>query len=114
MAAGRERRSTATTIGGLVATNEAGPLRHRFGTPRDLLIGVTLALADGRLVKSGGTVVKNVAGYDLGRFISGSLGTLAVDRGRHVQAGAAGGGRRSRCALPLRERGGDGGGVPRR
>jgi glycolate oxidase FAD binding subunit len=67
-----------TTIGGLVATNEAGPLRHRFGTPRDLLIGVTLALADGRLVKSGGVVVKNVAGYDLGRFVSGSLGTMAV------------------------------------
>jgi glycolate oxidase FAD binding subunit len=68
----------ATTIGGLIATNEAGPLRYRFGTPRDLLIGVTLALADGRLVKSGGVVVKNVAGYDLGRFISGSLGTIAV------------------------------------
>ena len=66
------------TIGGLVATNEAGPFRHRFGTPRDLLIGVTLALPDGRLVKSGGTVVKNVAGYDLGRLISGSMGSLAV------------------------------------
>jgi len=68
----------ATTIGGLIATNDAGPLRHRFGTPRDLLIGVTLALTDGRLVKSGGVVVKNVAGYDLGRFLSGSLGSLAV------------------------------------
>jgi glycolate oxidase FAD binding subunit len=67
-----------TTVGGLVATNESGPFRHRFGTPRDLLIGVTLALADGRLVKSGGTVVKNVAGYDLGRLISGSMGQLAV------------------------------------
>ena len=66
------------TVGGLVATNESGPFRHRFGTPRDLLIGVTLALPDGRLVKSGGTVVKNVAGYDLGRLISGSLGSLAV------------------------------------
>ena len=66
------------TIGGLVATNESGPFRHRFGTPRDLLIGVTLALPDGRLVKSGGTVVKNVAGYDLGRLISGSMGSLAV------------------------------------
>ena len=66
------------TIGGLIATNESGPLRHRYGTPRDLLIGVTLALADGRVVKAGGTVVKNVAGYDLGRFMSGSLGTLAV------------------------------------
>jgi glycolate oxidase FAD binding subunit len=67
-----------TTVGGLVATNESGPFRHRFGTPRDLLIGVTLALADGRTVKAGGTVVKNVAGYDLGRLISGSMGQLAV------------------------------------
>jgi len=65
------------TIGGLIATNEAGPLRHRYGTPRDLLIGITLALTDGRLVKSGGHVVKNVAGYDLGKLVSGSYGTLA-------------------------------------
>jgi glycolate oxidase FAD binding subunit len=65
------------TIGGIVATNDCGPLRHRFGTPRDLLIGVTLALADGRVVKAGGTVVKNVAGYDLGRLVSGSYGSLA-------------------------------------
>jgi glycolate oxidase FAD binding subunit len=66
------------TIGGLVATNDAGPLRHRFGTPRDLLIGVTLALTDGRIIKAGGHVVKNVAGYDLGRLMSGSFGTLAA------------------------------------
>ena len=66
------------TIGGLVATNDSGPLRHRFGTPRDRLLGVTLAMTDGRLVKAGGTVVKNVAGYDLGRLISGSFGTLAA------------------------------------
>jgi glycolate oxidase FAD binding subunit len=66
------------TLGGIVATNDAGPLRHRYGTPRDLLIGVTLALADGRLVKAGGTVVKNVAGYDLGRLVSGSFGSLAA------------------------------------
>lgn len=68
----------SATIGGLVATNDAGPLRHRHGTPRDLLIGVTLALTDGRLVKAGGTVVKNVAGYDLGKLVSGSFGTLAA------------------------------------
>jgi len=66
------------TIGGIVASNDAGPMRHRYGTPRDLLIGVNLAMADGRLVKAGGHVVKNVAGYDLGRLISGSFGTLAV------------------------------------
>lgn len=66
------------TIGGIVATNDAGPLRHRYGTPRDLLIGMTLALADGRIVKAGGHVVKNVAGYDLGKLVSGSFGSLAA------------------------------------
>jgi len=66
------------TIGGIIATNDAGPMRHRFGTPRDLLIGVTLAMTDGRLVKAGGMVVKNVAGYDLGKLVSGSHGTLAA------------------------------------
>jgi glycolate oxidase FAD binding subunit len=68
----------AATIGGVVATNDSGPSRHRFGTPRDLLIGVTLALTDGRLVKAGGHVVKNVAGYDLGKLVSGSFGTLGA------------------------------------
>ena len=71
-------RSSSATIGGIIATNDAGPMRHRFGTPRDLLIGVTLAMTDGRLVKAGGTVVKNVAGYDLGKLVSGSHGTLAA------------------------------------
>jgi glycolate oxidase FAD binding subunit len=66
------------TIGGIVATNDSGPLRHRYGTPRDLLIGMTLALTDGRIVKTGGTVVKNVAGYDLGKLMSGSFGTLGA------------------------------------
>ena len=68
----------AATIGGIVATNDSGPVRHRFGTPRDLLIGVTLALTDGRIVKAGGHVVKNVAGYDLGKLVSGSFGTLGA------------------------------------
>ena len=68
----------STTVGGMLATNDSGPLRHRFGTPRDLLIGVTLALTDGRVVKSGGTVVKNVAGYDLGKLVTGSYGALAA------------------------------------
>lgn len=68
----------AATVGGIVATNDAGPLRHRYGTPRDLLIGITLVLADGRQVKAGGHVVKNVAGYDLGKLVSGSFGSLAA------------------------------------
>lgn len=67
-----------TTVGGAVATNDAGPLRHRYGTPRDLLIGIRLATADGRLVKAGGNVVKNVAGYDLGKLVSGSFGSFAA------------------------------------
>lgn len=66
------------TIGGMLATNDAGPAQHRFGTPRDLLIGVQLATTDGRLVKAGGNVVKNVAGYDLGKLVTGSFGSLAV------------------------------------
>lgn len=68
----------SATIGGLIATNDSGPLRHRYGTPRDLLIGITLAMTDGRLVKSGGHVVKNVAGYDLAKLVSGSFGTIAA------------------------------------
>jgi len=67
-----------STIGGAIATNDSGPLRHRYGTPRDLLIGIRLALADGRLIKAGGNVVKNVAGYDIGKLISGSHGSLAA------------------------------------
>jgi glycolate oxidase FAD binding subunit len=66
------------TIGGAIATNDSGPLRHRYGTPRDLLIGVKFAMTDGRLVSAGGNVVKNVAGYDLGRLVSGSFGSLAA------------------------------------
>jgi glycolate oxidase FAD binding subunit len=67
-----------STIGGAIATNDSGPLRHRYGTPRDLLIGIRLALADGRLIKAGGNVVKNVAGYDVGRLMTGSHGSLAA------------------------------------
>jgi len=67
-----------STVGGAVATNDTGPLRHRYGTPRDLLIGIRLATTDGRLVKAGGNVVKNVAGYDLGRLVSGSFGSFAA------------------------------------
>ena len=66
------------TIGGILAANDSGPLRLRFGSLRDLIIGVTLALPDGTLAKSGGKVVKNVAGYDLPKLATGSLGTLGV------------------------------------
>lgn len=66
------------TIGGILATNDSGALRTRFGSLRDLIIGVTLALPDGTLAKSGGKVVKNVAGYDLPKLATGSLGTLGV------------------------------------
>jgi glycolate oxidase FAD binding subunit len=65
------------TIGGCIAGNLSGPLRHRFGAPRDLVLGVTLVLADGTIVNAGGTVVKNVAGYDLGKLVCGSHGRLA-------------------------------------
>jgi glycolate oxidase FAD binding subunit len=66
------------TIGGVLATNDSGPLRHRHGTPRDQLIGIRLATIDGRVVKAGGEVVKNVAGYDLGKLVTGSHGALAA------------------------------------
>jgi len=66
------------TIGGILATNDSGPLRHRYGTPRDLVIGTEVATADGVLAKSGGQVVKNVAGYDLSKLLAGSFGSLAA------------------------------------
>jgi glycolate oxidase FAD binding subunit len=70
--------SHLATIGGVIATNDSGPRRHRYGTPRDLIIGIEIALADGRTAKAGGRVVKNVAGYDLSKLLCGSLGSLAV------------------------------------
>jgi glycolate oxidase FAD binding subunit len=66
------------TVGGAIATNAAGPERLRYGAARDLVLGVTVALADGSLVRGGGKVVKNVAGYDLTRLFTGSWGTLGV------------------------------------
>jgi glycolate oxidase FAD binding subunit len=65
------------TIGSCLAGSLSGPLRHRFGAPRDLVLGVTLVLADGTIVNAGGKVVKNVAGYDLGKLVCGSRGRLA-------------------------------------
>jgi glycolate oxidase FAD binding subunit len=66
------------TIGGVIATGAAGALRFRYGSPRDLLIGITVVRADGTVAKSGGKVVKNVAGYDLGKLYAGSFGTLGL------------------------------------
>jgi glycolate oxidase FAD binding subunit len=66
------------TLGACLALRLSGPLSHRFGTPRDLVLGVTLVLGDGTIASSGGKVVKNVAGYDLGKLICGSEGRLAL------------------------------------
>jgi glycolate oxidase FAD binding subunit len=68
----------SATIGGILSTNDSGALRMRFGALRDLIIGVTLALPDGTLASSGGKVVKNVAGYDLPKLVTGAFGTLGV------------------------------------
>jgi glycolate oxidase FAD binding subunit len=67
-----------STVGGILSTNDSGSLRIRYGALRDLIIGVTIALADGTLASSGGKVVKNVAGYDLPKLATGALGTLGV------------------------------------
>ncbi len=66
------------TLGGIVATADAGALRHRYGGVRDLLIGLTLVRSDGQVAKAGGRVVKNVAGYDLMKLFTGSWGTLGI------------------------------------
>ena len=66
------------TIGGLLATAVTGPLRLRYGSARDFLIGLRVALPDGRLATSGGRVVKNVSGYDMNKLHHGALGSLGV------------------------------------
>jgi glycolate oxidase FAD binding subunit len=66
------------TIGGIVAANDSGALRLKYGGLRDLIIGMTVVLADGTVAKSGGKVVKNVAGYDIHKLMTGSFGTLGV------------------------------------
>jgi glycolate oxidase FAD binding subunit len=70
--------SPGHTIGGLLATGWTGPLRQRFGSPRDFLIGIRVALPDGRLASAGGRVVKNVSGYDMMKLHFGALGSLGV------------------------------------
>jgi glycolate oxidase FAD binding subunit len=66
------------TLGGIFATADSGPLRHRYGAPRDLVLGMTIALSDGTIARTGGKVMKNVAGYDLARLLTGSFGTLGL------------------------------------
>jgi glycolate oxidase FAD binding subunit len=66
------------TVGGVTATNDSGTLRLRYGGLRDLIIGMTIVLAEGTIAKTGGKVVKNVAGYDLHKLMTGSFGTLGV------------------------------------
>ena len=66
------------TIGGIVASGDSGPLAHRYGAPRDLVLGMTVALSDGTIAQSGGKVIKNVAGYDLAKLFAGSFGTLGL------------------------------------
>ncbi len=65
-------------MGGVIATNDSGALRLRYGGIRDLIIGITVVLPDGTIAASGGKVVKNVAGYDLPKLMSGALGTLGI------------------------------------
>jgi glycolate oxidase FAD binding subunit len=68
----------AATVGGVIATADSGPLRHRFGAVRDLVVGITVVLSDGTVAKAGGKVIKNVAGYDLAKLFAGSFGTLGL------------------------------------
>ena len=70
--------SQGATLGGIAAANWSGATRLRYGTPRDLILGTHIALSDGRLLKAGGKVVKNVSGYDLGKLFIGSHGTLGM------------------------------------
>jgi len=70
--------SPGHTIGGLLASGWTGPLRFRYGSPRDYLIGIRVALPDGKLASAGGRVVKNVSGYDLMKLHLGALGTMGV------------------------------------
>ena len=72
------RSPAEATIGGILAANASGPSRHAYGTARDLVLGLRFVQPDGRVIKAGGRVVKNVAGYDMCRLLIGSLGTLGV------------------------------------
>jgi len=69
---------SSRSVGGVLATNASGPLRYRYGTPRDLLLGVRFVQADGTVTWGGARVVKSVTGYDVPKLMVGSLGTLGV------------------------------------
>lgn len=72
------RGGAKASLGGVLATNSAGPLRLHYGTPRDMVLGMKIATSEGKIIKTGGRVVKNVAGYDLGKVLVGSYGTLGA------------------------------------
>jgi len=72
------RGGARASLGGILAANAAGPLRGRFGGPRDMVLGMKIATGDGKIIKTGGRVVKNVAGYDMAKLLIGSWGTLGV------------------------------------
>ncbi len=68
----------AATLGGVLSTRAAGPRRTRYGTPRDIVIGARYVTGDGLIAKTGGTVIKNVAGYDVAKLLIGAHGSLAI------------------------------------
>src|ERR1700722_11505115 len=70
--------SDQATMGGIIAANTSGPRRRLYGSARDMVIGMTFATLEGKLIRTGGMVVKNVAGLDMGKLMIGSFGTLAA------------------------------------
>ncbi|HLY62441.1 MAG TPA: FAD-binding oxidoreductase [Terriglobia bacterium] len=73
------------SVGGILAANASGPLRLLYGAPRDMIVGMTIATTEGKIIKAGGRVVKNVAGYDLTKLLIGSFGTLGVIVEAHLK-----------------------------
>jgi glycolate oxidase FAD binding subunit len=69
---------SGATVGGVIGANQSGPLRRQYGTARDMVIGMTFVTVEGKEIRTGGNVVKNVAGLDMGKLMIGSYGTLAA------------------------------------